>query len=250
MSPNNKARNGAGPETITPQSGLVVMESSRAACPPKEEKGEERLGLFWRVFGGTLLSIAALVLITVYQQISGGLHGLRAGLNHVTEVHADFVKKDEFSARNTSLWNGIKELQAANATVSALKERASLLEQQLKQAEDERKGLVKKDEMAGQIAAVSTSFKEAQAACAAVITAKKEEISGQINALGTSVKELQTAGGAVTVLKERVLGLEEKLKLAEEERREMVREMQKLRERLATVEGRQNAAGPPKPADE
>jgi hypothetical protein len=61
------------------------------AVPPKPE---EKISLFWRVFGGTLLSIAALVLMTVYQGLSSSINEVRNDLNHVRELQVDLVKKD------------------------------------------------------------------------------------------------------------------------------------------------------------
>ena len=68
----------------------------------KAPKGEERIGVFWRVFGGTLLSIAALVCITVYQQFTSVLNELRSDVNHLNESRGDLVKKEEFNSRLTS----------------------------------------------------------------------------------------------------------------------------------------------------
>jgi hypothetical protein len=84
----------------------------------KEESEEKRFPLFWRVFGGTLLSIAALVLINVYQGFSNGLHDLRNDMGHLnndvrkelgrlSETQADLVKKEEFVSRMTSVWDSV-----------------------------------------------------------------------------------------------------------------------------------------------
>jgi len=123
---------------------LVAAETLRnadaqgrlAASPPK---GEERIGVFWRVFGGTLLSIVALVCVTVYQQFTSVLNELRSDVNRLNESRADLLKKDEFNSRMTSVWAGMKDLQAGGAAVTAARERLGLLEQQLKASEDERK---------------------------------------------------------------------------------------------------------------
>ena len=114
---------------------------SPVVVAPEPPKGEERISIFWRVFGGTLLSIAALVCVTVYQQFSNGINELRNGLNNLHETRADLVKKDEFGGRMTSVWSSIKELQAASIAVTAAKERITLLEQQLKASEEDRKEL-------------------------------------------------------------------------------------------------------------
>jgi hypothetical protein len=137
------------PHALVRVNGATVLsaETLRNASPPylpaEPPKGEERVSVFWRIFGGTLLSIAALVVITVYQQFTNGLRDLRSEVNRLTETRAELVKKDEFNTRNTSLWNSIKELQTANAAVTALKERAELRDQQLKAEAEARKELAR-----------------------------------------------------------------------------------------------------------
>src|SRR5262249_48149908 len=117
-----------------------ATESSQASL---KLKPEDKVSVFWRVFGGTLLSIAALICITLYQQFSASLTQRRAHVGRLTEGRADFVKSDDCSARFTAVWNSVKELQAANAAVVGLKERSALLEQQVKASEDERKEMVR-----------------------------------------------------------------------------------------------------------
>jgi septal ring factor EnvC (AmiA/AmiB activator) len=114
----------------------ALRQGDAPAAPPA--KGEEKISIFWRVFGGTLLSIAALVLMTVYQQIANSLHDLRGDLNHVRELQVDMVKKDDLNTRTTSIWNSLKEI---TNDVPSLKTRTALLESQLAAAEKERKDL-------------------------------------------------------------------------------------------------------------
>jgi chromosome segregation ATPase len=175
----------------------------------KSAKGEERISLFWRVFGGTLLSIAALVCITVYQQLTSTLGELRTNMNHLTESRAELVKNDEFNNRMTSVWSSIKELQSANATLSGLKERSALLEQQVRTGQD--------------------------------------QVNSQLTSVCTALKDLEVPRESISALKERLALLEQQVKAGEDERKELVRELQRLRERQAVLEGRQTvgAAGAP-----
>jgi hypothetical protein len=116
-------------------------------------KAEERLPVLWRVFGATLLSIAALVVITLCQHFSGSLNELRAELGHLgadlhkdvahlTESQGHLVEKEEFSTRLSSVWNSLKDLQALSATVAALREKELVREEQLRQ-QDEHKELIR-----------------------------------------------------------------------------------------------------------
>jgi chromosome segregation ATPase len=101
--------------------------------------------MFWRVFGGTIFSIVALVIITAYTQMTGTISDLRKEL---TQVQADLLKKDEFNNRLTSMWNSIKDLQSANTTLAALNERFKHIDQQMnnqsQNRDDERKELLRK----------------------------------------------------------------------------------------------------------
>jgi hypothetical protein len=130
-----------------PTAALVNAETLRNSAGyipsmAQPQKSEEKLPLFWRVFGGTMLSIAALVCITVYQQFNTGLYDLRKEINAQHEARADLIKKDELNTRLTPMWAAIKDAQASNSELAALKERCSQLQEQLKAADSDRKQMV------------------------------------------------------------------------------------------------------------
>jgi hypothetical protein len=135
------------PAVPQPTIAILSAESLRSGSSTypsiRGAKADERISLFWRIFGGTLLSLAGLVGITVYQQFNSGLNELHSELSRINEGRADLVKKDEFAARNTSIWNGIKDLQTATNSLAAVREHEALLEQRMKAAEDERKEMTK-----------------------------------------------------------------------------------------------------------
>src|SRR5262249_308302 len=130
-------------------------QAPEAASPPK---GEERISVFWRIFGGTLLSIAALVVMTLCQHFSNSLHelrndlsrindelpkdlahvtgDLRKDLNRVHEYHSDIIKKEEFNSRLQSMWTRISEIQELKVAVDSLKAKDMLHEQQQKDASE------------------------------------------------------------------------------------------------------------------
>lgn len=221
-----------------PEAPLAALETLRiAASAPADEKPaktEDRIPLLWRVFGGTVLSILALVAVTVYQQFSAAIADLRSSVVHLNETHAEMLHKSEFSTRTTSIWNAVKALQESQTTVSALKERSVVRDQQMKDSEDRREAMVK----------------ELQAVEAAVALLKEREMArdqqtrSDSETLRTVHKELQTLNGVVTGLKERTLLQEQQAKY-DEERKELLRELQALRERVACMEGRSNAPPPP-----
>src|SRR5438067_12533187 len=66
----------------------VVMEVLRQGAEAgkdaeEEDKGAGRMSAFWKVFGGTLLSIAAMICVSVYQGFSGQVKELRHDLGHL-----------------------------------------------------------------------------------------------------------------------------------------------------------------------
>jgi hypothetical protein len=122
---------------------LETLRNGAASGTAVPARGEERISLFWRVFGGTLLSIGALVVVTVYQQFSNSMLELRNDMIRLNETHADMIKKDDFNNRMNSVWNSMKDLQTATAAITGLRERTVLLEQQLKEADSERKELTR-----------------------------------------------------------------------------------------------------------
>ena len=189
-----------------------AANSSVGADAPKAG-GEERGGVFWRVLGGTVLSIAAMITVTLYQQITSSINDVRnsvAGLNtdlrkdlgQVIQAQGDMIRKGEFNGRLTSVWAGIKDAQTVQGTVTILKERSLVRDQQEKADANVR-----------------------------------EEMR----------KELQAASAAVAVLKEQMLRREQRDKDAQA-RSELLQEVQRLRERLATLEGRQGSTTPIKRA--
>jgi len=173
----------------------------------KSFKGEEKISLFWRLFGGTLLSIAALVCITIYQQFNSAIGEMRNNINRLTESRADLVSLNDFNTRVASLWTNLKDLQSAAGTLSALKEHSSLLDQQVKGLQD--------------------------------------QLNSRLQTVSASIKDLDAPMAAAAALKERSALLEQQVKAGDEERKELCKELQLLRERLAVLEGRQAATATP-----
>jgi hypothetical protein len=71
---------------------------------------------------------------------------------------------------------------------------------------------------------------------------RKESVRNRFATVQGHIKELQAATQTNAVRDARMVQLEQELKTMLEEHKEMSREIQRLRERLATVEGRQSAS--------
>ena len=190
----------------TTEAAVLTVATQRPPEPTRHKHdSDEKLSLFWRVFGGTILSIVALVGITIYNNLSSSISELRSELNRVNEARGELVKKEEFNARTQNVWDRVQNLQELRVTVTALKEqvaglgdkkgefqalqdRLTLIEQRLRMAEDDHKALAK-------------------------------------------------AELAVAALEQKAAARETQLKAAEDERKDLARHLQDLRERLAKVEG-------------
>jgi predicted nucleic acid-binding Zn-ribbon protein len=108
--------------------GVAEVEAARAAHHPgakAAEAGDERMSLFWRVFGGTILSMITLGAITLYNSISSNIAELRAELNREREARTELVRKDEFNSRTTTQYERIRSLDGLKADFEGLKERVS-----------------------------------------------------------------------------------------------------------------------------
>jgi chromosome segregation ATPase len=186
---------------------------------------EEKISLFWRVFGGTILSITALVAIQAYQALANNIHELRSDQNRLREVAADFVKKDEFASRTSSLWNRLQDVQNINASVTVLGTKLSAIETQASQADKEHKdmaaALVQLSAMREKVAQIDENKKFAE----------------------QDHKEILSILAGMQSLRDKDALLEKKLQDAETERKDLLRELQSLRERLAKFEG-QNQSPP------
>ena len=127
--------------------GLVVatetLRNKGVACrtDTASARGEDKISVFWRVFGGTLLSIAALVVMTVYQQFAASITELRNAVTRVNETQADLAKKDELNSRTGKIWDTLSPITTA---LPAMKTRDDILDSQFKAAEEKRKELADK----------------------------------------------------------------------------------------------------------
>lgn len=201
-----------------------VSESLRNSQPNNAEpsKGDEKISVFWRVFGGTILSITALVVIQAYQSLNSNLHELRSDQNRLRELSADFVKKDEFGNRTTNMWNRVQELQSISTNLSVASNKLTTLEQQFTGSERERKEL------------------HASVAQLALLKDRCQALEEQRKVSEQDHKELLAAAATIQALKDKDAALEKQLRDAETERKDLVRELQTLRERLAKLEGQQS----------
>jgi hypothetical protein len=111
--------------------------------PQGGDKSDEKMSMFWRVFGGTILSITALMFINAYQSLAHNIDQVRIDLGHMRDTSGEFIKKDEFNSRTNTIWTGIRDAQGVVPTVTVLTSKVTGLEGQLAAADGERKELVR-----------------------------------------------------------------------------------------------------------
>ncbi|HEX4613624.1 MAG TPA: hypothetical protein VH092_35910 [Urbifossiella sp.] len=127
-------------DTDTPIMAETFRSASAGpACPPTKE--EEKISVFWRVFGGTILSIVALVAITLYNNLQSSINELRAEVARSREVlagsvkredldrerdaRAGLAKKDEMDVRFKALFERIHTIEGFKVDIEGVKERAN-----------------------------------------------------------------------------------------------------------------------------
>jgi hypothetical protein len=128
----------------TPTLALPTAEELRdVAGETRPAVGQRGISLFGCVLGGILLSIAALVVVALYQQLTSSAKDLRNDVARLKEARADLIKKDEFNARMNTVWNGLNDAKAAGVGVAAVREKQALQEQQLRHADEQRRELIR-----------------------------------------------------------------------------------------------------------
>jgi hypothetical protein len=155
------------------------------------ERSEEKMSVFWRVFGGTILSITALMVINAYQSLANGIHEVRTDVNRLRETAGDYTKKDEFNTRTTKLWEGLREGQAVGASVNVLTTKVNTVEGQLATADRERR------EMQSALLQL-TALKERDAALEKQVKdgeAERREVQRELLALRERLAKLEGASG-------------------------------------------------------
>jgi DNA repair exonuclease SbcCD ATPase subunit len=190
------------PEAVVVASTVRPIEM-RPHEPAKH--AEERLSVFWRVFGGTILSIFALVAVTLYNNLQSNVTELRAELSRSNEARAELVKKEEFNTRIQSMWDRMQAMQELKATVTGLKEQVTVL--------GDKHGDLKG--VRDQLATVEAKLKAAE----------------------DDHKAFNKAELTIGALEQKVVARDAQLKMADDERKEMGKQLAELRERLAKVEG-------------
>lgn len=201
-------------ESLDRTGEIVALETARSAtesssAKPEPKKEEEHISLFWRVFGGTILSIVALVSITLYNNMSSSISELRSEVSREREARAELVKKDEYNARITAQYERMRGIDALKVELEGMKEKVS-----------------------GNTSAAAAAKKESAAA-----------VEGLKRDLAAATDSMKKDVAALEVLKERVASLEgvkkdvAGLDSLKEKVTAVVADLKVLRDELAKVSG-------------
>lgn len=213
---------------------ILATETTRQAAhatpksDPHGKSSEEKISLFWRIFGGTILSIAALVVITAYQSMSNSIHELRLAVSAGNEARAELVKKEEFQSSRTKTWDRLAEMQKEVSTmqtpVNQLRDRLAALEETTKTMSNERKEMLEMH---------------------ATIKERLTQFEARLNGNTMTQKDVQTLQSSLSALQEKSTVRDQQLKQVEDERKELLKDIQSLRERLAKIEAAKETAAKP-----
>lgn len=170
---------------------ILAAESLRGGDPvvksSRDERPEERVSLFWRLFGGTMLSICALVMINAYQSLANNIHEVRGDLGRLRDTAGDLIRKDDFNTRTNTLWNALRDLQNMQSSVSVLTNKLAALEQQAASADRDHK------ELAG-VAAALNALREKDSLFEKVVKdadAERKEMSREVLLLRERLAKLE-----------------------------------------------------------
>ena len=236
---------------------VAALETARSAAEsssagkPEEKKDDEKMSLFWRVFGGTILSIAALVGITLFNNIYANIGDLRAEL----------IKKDEFNTRSTSIYDRIRSFDTMKAEMEGLRERVTANGSALDGLKKDSAATL--DAAKKEVGAIADGVKK-DAASLEVLkerVANLETVKKDIAGLDLLKERLVTAAADLRSLRDDVSKVQQEVernRIGDQERKtsrdtqfkqvdETIKELQKglqdCREKLARLEGMQPAAG-------
>lgn len=246
-------------DTLERSGEIAALETMRSAAAssgsartrPEEKKEEEKMSLFWRVFGGTILSIVALAAVTLYNNLSTGITDLRAELSREREARAELVKKDEFNTRTTNQYERIRAVEGMNVNLSAIKTDLESLKERMA-ARNTTLDTLKKDLAALDVIRERVIALEAVKKELAGLEVQKEKLAALAGDLKGIRDDLQKAQQDVE--KNKAADLERKsyrdtqAKQLDDTLKELHKGLQDCREKLARLEGSaSNFVGPPAP---
>jgi hypothetical protein len=127
-------------------------EAGGKAAEGEKKKEEDSIPLFWRVFGGTVLSVTTLIGITAYNGLNASMAEAKSDLSSMAtdarkevtrlcEGQAVLMAKDEFATQMSVAWRSLNELKEDHKELVVLREKCLGLLARFKAGDDERRRL-------------------------------------------------------------------------------------------------------------
>jgi chromosome segregation ATPase len=244
----------------------AAMETTRSSASTpvstkRADKGDdEKLSLFWRVFGGTILSIAALAFITLYNNLASSISDIRNDLSRERENRGNLAKKEELDSRTKMLFERIHEVDGHKADIEAIKERAmatSLANDTAKKDLNASIDGLKKETAGLEVLKERMAAIEGLKKDVAAIDSLKEKLATLTADLKLTRDEIQKAQQELEKNKasdlERKATHDSQARQLDETIKELQKSVQSCREKIARLEGSQPAlptpATKPKPGE-
>lgn len=255
-------RAGQDDDALDRTSEIAAYETGRAAADSSAEKAEpkkdeEQVSMFWRVFGGTILSIVALVTITLFNNISSSITELRAEVSREREARAELVKKDEFSARTSAQYERMRGIDTVKVELEGLKEKVHSTTVAVDGVKRDTAGAadaMKKDAAALEVLKERVAVLEALKKDVAALESLKEKVATATADLKAARDELGKISADVERNKtsdlERKAFRDAQAKQVDEAIKELQKGLQLCREKLARLEGAKPAPAKEPAGDE
>jgi len=225
---------------------------------------DDKVPVLWRVLGGTILSITALVVISAYQSLTGTLKDLNGEINQLRESKADFVKKDEYADTRKRVWEQFQKDQSANGaqfqTINAalgamkgdwtvqdklIKDDLARLTGSIKSLQDDKREILTTTQAAvGQVREHQATFEQQLRSVEQTL----KSVEQQLRSVEQCAKDIQATNVTVSALQAASTSREVQLKQAEEHRAELSKAVAEMRERLVKLEVAIQNKPPAKPA--
>ncbi len=233
---------------------IAVYETGRSSAessgekPAEPKKDEEHVSMFWRLFGGTILSIVALVSITLFNNMSTSITELRTEISREREARAELVKKDEFNARVSAQYERMRGIDTVKVELEGLKEKVhtnATTVESVKKDTAIATDASKKDAAALELLKERVAALDALKKDVAALESLKEKVATATADLKASREEVTKLSNEVDRNKtsdlERKALRDAQAKQIDETLKELQKGLQLCREKLARLEG---AKGP------
>lgn len=225
----------------------AVATTIARASESRQKNDDEKMHIFWRVFGGAIFSIIALVGITLFNNVHAAIAELRSLVVKLQDSRGDLVQKDEFNSRINNNYERISAVTAQQASqttlLASIKTELDGQKERFSKLQSDQDGL-RKESLSGLEAikkdmASLDGLKEKLSAVGAEVKIIRDEVLK----IRTDVDKNQIADN------ERKIFRDEQHKLLEKALKDVQAALQECQLKLARLEAQQPQAPAPKPKE-